>query len=305
MAFREDFVEADGFRIRYMEAGDGPALIHLHGAGGLRLSRAHDLLAQRHRVIAFEMPGFGNSPENTRSATSPEMAATMAAAVSALGIQTCNLWGTSLGAKVSLWLAIQAPRLVSALVLMAPAAIRPEDAKGPPSGSPEQMARLLYAHPDRMPPLTPPDPAEAAQTRRLVMRLAGPNRDADLEARMRALETPTLVVFGTHDRVIPPELGRRYKELLPNSHLAFVYDTAHRLDAERPEAFVEIAGDFLERHEAFVIRRTELGVAAVGPGTKQVHGLTPRLCRRGRGEDVDGPPSRTMTRGKDATLLGP
>jgi len=39
--FREDFVEADGFRIRYCEAGDGPVLVHLHGAGGPRLSRAH------------------------------------------------------------------------------------------------------------------------------------------------------------------------------------------------------------------------------------------------------------------------
>lgn len=257
MTFREDFVEADGFRIRYLEVGSGPMLIHLHGAGGLRLSRAYDLLAERYRVIAFEMPGFGNSPENTRSTTSPEMAATMAAAVSALGIETFNLWGTSLGAKIALWLAIQAPERVTALVLAAPAAIRPTDAKGPPSGSPEQMARLLYAHPDRMPPLTAPDPAVAAQTRRLVMQLAGPNRDAALEVRMRELETPALAVFGTHDRVIPPELGRCYKQLLPNGYLAFLYDTAHRLDAERPEAFVEIVGDFLARHDAFVIRRTE------------------------------------------------
>ena len=55
--FRENHVEADGFRIRYAEAGEGPALVHLHGAGGLRLSPAHDLLAQHFRVIAFEMPG--------------------------------------------------------------------------------------------------------------------------------------------------------------------------------------------------------------------------------------------------------
>ena len=45
--FRElHFVEADGFRIRYMEAGDGPPLVHLHGAGGMRISPAHELLAR-------------------------------------------------------------------------------------------------------------------------------------------------------------------------------------------------------------------------------------------------------------------
>jgi pimeloyl-ACP methyl ester carboxylesterase len=78
--FREGFVEADGFRIRYMEAGNGPALVHLHGAGGLRLSPAHDLLAKQFRVIAFEMPGFGASAENTKTQSMPELAATMAAA---------------------------------------------------------------------------------------------------------------------------------------------------------------------------------------------------------------------------------
>jgi len=62
-AFAEKFIEADGFRIRYCEAGQGAPLLHLHGAGGLRLSPAHDLLARHFRVIAFEMPGFGQSPD--------------------------------------------------------------------------------------------------------------------------------------------------------------------------------------------------------------------------------------------------
>src|SRR2546425_790307 len=77
-AFREGFVEADGFRIRYAEAGQGVPLVHLHGAGGLRLSPAHDLLARQFRVIAFEMPGFGASPENTSTETMAEYAMTMA-----------------------------------------------------------------------------------------------------------------------------------------------------------------------------------------------------------------------------------
>src|SRR6266516_4451788 len=85
-AFSEGHVEADGFRIRYMEGGQGAPLIHLHGGGGLRLTPAHDLLSERFRVIAFEMPGFGQSPENTRTQTMPELAATMARAITNLGI---------------------------------------------------------------------------------------------------------------------------------------------------------------------------------------------------------------------------
>ena len=255
-AFREGFVDAGGFRIRYMEAGHGTPLIHLHGAGGPRLTRGHDLLSLHRRVIAFEMPGFGNSAENTRTATMPELAATMADAVANLGIAQFDLLGTSFGGKVALWLAAQRPDGVRGLVLEAPAAIRPAGS-APPAGTPEEIARRLYAHPERVAPVPPPDPAVQAKTRALVQRLRGPDRDADLEARVREMPTPTLVLFGTLDHVIPPEMGRLYKQLLPNCHLVLVYDAGHAISTERPEAFAEVTLDFLDRHEAFVISRTE------------------------------------------------
>jgi len=255
-AFGEGFVEADGFRIRYMEAGIGVPLVHLHGAGGLRLTPGHDLLSRHFRVIALEMPGFGQSPENTRTQSMPELASTIAKAVEKLGIDKFNLMGTSFGGKTALWLALQQTERVLALVLEAPAAIRPEGA-GTPSGSPEEMARRLYAHPERLPAIPLPDPAVQAKTRRLVSRLRGPDRDTDLERQLPGLATPTLVLFGTVDRVISPEMGHIYKELMPNCHLVFVYDAGHAISTDRPEAFTEVVADFLERHEAFVISRTE------------------------------------------------
>ena len=254
-AFREGYVDADGFTIRYMQAGEGAPLVHLHGAGGLRLSPAHELLARRYRVVAFEMPGFGNSPVNTRTETMPELASTMARAVDKLGLDTFNLMGTSFGGKTALWLALQQTSRVQALVLEAPAAIRQEGA-APPAGTPDEIARRLYAHPERFsaPPI---DPALRAKAQPLVQRLLGPHRDPDLESRLQDLSTPTLVLFGTLDGVIEPRIGRIYKDLMPNCHLVFVYDAAHAISTDRPEAFAEVVSDFLERHEAFVISRAE------------------------------------------------
>lgn len=252
--FTEGFVDADGFHIRFMTAGDGLPLVHLHGAGGPRLTPAHDLLCRRRRVIAFEMPGFGRSAENRRTTSTADMADTMHAAIRALGIEHCDLWATSFGARVALWLAVRQPVLVSALVLEAPAAIRPAG-QTPPSGSPEEVARMIYAHPERQPSLPAAEPAVQKQTQELLMRVRGPDRDADLEAAMQRLDTPVLVLFGTSDRLMPPELGRHYKELLANGHLVFVYDAGHAISTERPETFVEVTSDFLERHEAFVINR--------------------------------------------------
>jgi pimeloyl-ACP methyl ester carboxylesterase len=222
--FREGHVEVDGVRIRYLEAGQGAALVHLHGADGLSLTPAHDILARHRRVIALEMPGFGQSPESPRVQTMAELAATLRLAIDKLGLTAFDLMGTSLGAKAALWLAVLAPEHVRSLVLEAPAAIRPEGFE-PPSGSP------------------------------LARRLRGPDRDAELESRLPGLATPTLVVFGTRDTVIPPAMGRVYKELMPNSHLTFVYDAGHAVGADRPEAFAEVVVDFLERGEAFVISR--------------------------------------------------
>jgi len=255
VAFNEAWVEADGFRIRYQTAGEGPPLVHLHGAGGLRLNPAHNLLARQFRVIAFEMPGFG-AEENQRTRDMAELAATMAKAAQALGLDRFNLMGTSFGGRTALFLALQSPELVRALVLEAPAAIRPAGGQ-PPSGSPEAIARRLYAHPERMPPLPKVDPRLAMQIAVLTQRLRGPDRDADLEARLRGLTAPVLAVFGTRDSVIPPELGHLYKDLIPDAHLVFVYDAGHAIAAERPEAFVEVVSDFLEREDAFVISRVK------------------------------------------------
>jgi pimeloyl-ACP methyl ester carboxylesterase len=145
---------------------------------------------------------------------------------------------------------------VLAVVLEAPAAIRQKGAR-PSSGTPAERARQLYAHPERMPSLPELDPAVAAKQQTLVRRLIGPDRDPELEAQLRELAAPTLVVFGTYDRIIAPEMGHFYKELIPNCHLVFVYDAGHAIGAERPEAFAEIVTDFLERHEAFLISSAE------------------------------------------------
>jgi pimeloyl-ACP methyl ester carboxylesterase len=251
VSFAESSVRADEFEIQYLQAGDGPPLIFLHGAGGLRLTRAHELLAASHRVIALEAPGFGSSPANERTTSLSELAQTMLRAIGALGLERFNLWGQSFGGKLALWLAVQSPERLEALVLSSPAAILIDP---DPLPSPQQMPALLYAHPERQPAAVPLPPEVEAKQRALVGRLIGPPRDPALEARMRELEVPTLVLFGTEDRLTPPELGRIYRELLPSSQFVIVYDAAHAIYADRPEAFTAIVTEFVARREQFVVR---------------------------------------------------
>jgi pimeloyl-ACP methyl ester carboxylesterase len=254
-SFREAFVDADGFRIRYLEGGSGPVLICMHGGGGLRLAPAHDMLARDYRVIAFEMPGFGKS-ENSRSTSTEDLARSMNAAVAALQVERYSLMGTSFGSKVALWMAIQNPAPVDAIVLISPAAIRMQEGPVPTHVSPEEGLRLLYAHPERQPKLTPPPRELMAKHAAFTSRLLGPPRDAAFEARLADLEIPVLVLFGTVDRVTPPEGAHLFREKLPNCHIMLVYDAAHAIDADRPEALASVAGDFLARKGQFLVRQT-------------------------------------------------
>ena len=119
VAFRESFADADGFRIRYVQAGTGDPVLRIHGAAGLELSRTDALLARKYRVIAVELPGFGGS-DNERSKSARDLAHTMVAFTEALGLQRYSVIGNSLGAKVALWQALEHGDNIDALILMAP-----------------------------------------------------------------------------------------------------------------------------------------------------------------------------------------
>lgn len=249
-AFAERTVEADGFRIRYLEAGAGAPIVYLHGGGGLHISPTHELLAAELRVAAFELPGFGRSPENTRSGSLDDLAATMAEAIAAAGLREYTLYGTSFGGAVALRLALQHPDHVTALVLESPGALRPDDWSA--GGlTPEELTKALYVHPENAPP---PDPPEVvAKQLKLIGRLLGPNRDPELIERMRSLTVPVLVLFGTRDGLMPPSMAPLYRQLLVNCYVVYVYDAAHEAQFDRPDAVAEVVGDFARRQEAFLV----------------------------------------------------
>src|SRR5262245_60459425 len=141
--FTEHFIEADGRRIRYLEAGQGNPVVVLP-ADGLLASPLNNLLARQFRVIALEIPSFGRSPGNERSQSMRDLARTLAEAVAALGLERYGLVSTSASTPLALWQAIDLPERVDPLVLISPVALLPEG-RVAPSGcarDPELEGRL-------------------------------------------------------------------------------------------------------------------------------------------------------------------
>ena len=249
----EKHVEADGFTIRYWEQGEGDPLVVLHGAGGPVPSVAQDLLAANHRVLLFELPGWGDEP-NDRSQSLADLANTVVAAMDALGLERPHLMGTSFGGAVALHVALDHPGKVASVVLEAPAAFRVGSVP-PPSMSPEQMIKAFRCHPDREPVWTGPDPERMGRAWPLVEHtlVSTPEYDEALTERMATCDVRTLVLFGEFDGVIPPENGRTYRRFMSNSSLQYVHDAAHDIQGDRAEAFADVVGDFLRRGMAFLV----------------------------------------------------
>jgi pimeloyl-ACP methyl ester carboxylesterase len=245
-------VEADGFYIRYIEAGQGNAVVMLDSItwGFWKL---HDALAQKYRLVALELPGFGYSAANTRSQSVKDLANTAAQAAAKVMRDRYTLIGTSFSANVALWQTLQAPDKVEALILISPTAILP--AGSPTVGTPEQIAKRLFAHPENVQGLPAVDPAIVAKEQALVQRLKGTTHDAEAESRLGEIQCATLVVFGLKDKLVAPEAARIYREKVPNSNISIVYDAGHAIVAERPEALINTVSDYAERRETFIVGR--------------------------------------------------
>jgi pimeloyl-ACP methyl ester carboxylesterase len=251
--FTEHTIEADGFTVRYAESGSGDALVVLHGAGGLRHTLVLDTLARQYRVVAIEMPGFGDQPNETHR-TMAELAQSVGRVIEAIGLDRYHLLGTSFGGATAAHLAAARPDQVISLVLEAPAAFR-DGATSPADIPPEDMLRRFRTHPERAPAFLPPDPQFMARTWPLVERLLGsrPDYDQELADLLPEMAVRTLVLFGDRDGIIPPHNGRTWRRLLPNCCFILVHDAAHDIQGDRNEAFADVVGDWLSRGWQFLL----------------------------------------------------
>ena len=117
------FVVVDGVRIHYVDRGEGPAVVLLHGNGAMlqdfEVSGVLGLAAQHHRVIAFDRPGFGYSDRPRTTIWTPDAQARLIAnALKQIGIQRAVVVGHSWGTMVALAMALDHPDAVGGLVLL-------------------------------------------------------------------------------------------------------------------------------------------------------------------------------------------
>jgi pimeloyl-ACP methyl ester carboxylesterase len=117
------FVQVDGVRLHYIERGEGPVLVLLHGNGVMANDFEHsgllDRAAEHYRVIVFDRPGFGYSERPRSKVWTPQAQARLLHhALRELDVESAIVLGHSWGTMVALAMALEAPDFVRGLVLL-------------------------------------------------------------------------------------------------------------------------------------------------------------------------------------------
>ena len=254
IAFTERHVELDSGRVTYLKGGEGRPILHLHPAGGPRVTPVTRTLARRHACYMPTVPGFNGTPEHPAVRTMADLADLAARFVNAVIGGPCDVVAESFGGWQALWLAARHPGLVQQLVLQAPAGLRTEGTGGLPA-DPEARRRKLYAVPERAPRETRPPEMLAAHLRLYAQYTGGITLDPALQAALPGIEARTLILFGTLDEVVPIDTARRLLAGIPKSRLTYIWGAAHVPEFDQPDRTARLIGAFMEHGEGFLVRR--------------------------------------------------
>jgi pimeloyl-ACP methyl ester carboxylesterase len=251
-----EWLQAGDARVRTVVAGRGePTLVLIHGFGDhLMTWRAVlDRLAGRHKVVAFDLPGFGVSEKPAGQYTLDAMTDRVRAFLGRLQ-GPLILVGHSMGGEIALNVALSAPDRIEALVLIAPAGFDVGLA-GMADSMTARRARLIAiweAARSSILPLHDPDWLGEPKSRRDYDPSFDPAYRASTSAvleqfdfegvrrRATGYRRPVLLIWGSADPVIPVRVADSVRAALPCTRLEVLDRAFHRPQVERPDTVANL-----------------------------------------------------------------
>ena len=260
------FVDRDGCRVHWQEAGEGSPVLLVMGAvySSEMWYPALPALTARHRVIRFDNRGTGGSTA-TRVASIPDMARDALAVLDAAGVESAHVYGVSLGGIVTLELAMQAPERVRSLVLGCTGVLTADKPRAPKwMNQLFWLPRRTLVGRTRFGSACPP--GNAALARQVLLRevrkrqglVAQQNALRAYSATresVAALPMPSLVLHGTEDPIVPLSWGQELAETLPDSRLVTYDGAGHNYLVEVGDTANEDVLAFLEKADALDLIR--------------------------------------------------
>lgn len=266
------FMPVQGMQVHVRDEGprsDPYPLVLIHGTSdSLHTWQGWtEVLREERRVIRFDLPGFGlTGPHPQDDYSIDAYVRFVLALLDQMGVQQAVLAGNSLGGQVAWSVAAAAPQRVRALVLVDAAgyAFKPQSvpmgfllARVPgvrdamqhllPRSLVESSVRNVYAYPGRVTPALVDRFFELSlrQGNRRALGLRMDQRLAVNEQAIARLRTPTLILWGAQDRLVPVDNGHRFARDIPQSRLVVLDGLGHVPHEEDPLASLGPVRDFL------------------------------------------------------------
>jgi pimeloyl-ACP methyl ester carboxylesterase len=259
-------------RVNYVEMGDGPPVILIHGLSGCWQNWLENIphLARRHRVVALDLAGFGESELPQEEISIQGYGRFLDAFLGVIGIERAALVGNSMGGFIAAEVAISHPSRVDKLVLVSAAGLmRVGNARltaleraarlfHPATAAvlarrdylirrPKLRRRILYGvvrYPERIEPELVYEVASGAGKPGFLDALAAISK-YDFRDRLPDVSVPTLIVWGRNDMIVPVSGAYEYEQLIPNASRVIFEDTGHVPMLERPARFNQLVEEFL------------------------------------------------------------
>lgn len=237
-----------GTRLRMIDTGSGPAVVFIHGFGASLYSWRHQIdtvVKAGHRVVAFDNRGFGFSDRPATGYDNAAYTALVLALLDSLQLSDAVLVGHSMGGQIAAQVAAAAPQRVRGLVLMDPAGYRQPIARralrqiAAPLLSRTTVAAVLrycFADPRRV---TRNDidqyyaPVAARGGRRAIASVIGEFRFDMLRGQAAGIAAPTLLLWGTADRIIEFQNVADLANDLPRAAVVLIRDAGHNPQEEQ------------------------------------------------------------------------
>jgi pimeloyl-ACP methyl ester carboxylesterase len=252
-------IDLNGRKLQIMEGGDGPPLLYLHSAYGENLWLPfHQRLSEKFHVIAPAHPGFAQSEGIEDIDTMEDMIFHYVDVLDYLARDPIDIVGASLGAWIGAELATRYPDRVRRLVLGAPAGIwldaHPMTDMFALARRPDKLRAALFHDPGSYLAdlLIPAEPAEeqlveAYKSMAATARLAWnpPGHNPKLAGRLGRIKSPTLIIWGDDDQLIPTPYAEAWASHIKDSRVEYIKDCGHLLMFEGEEDFVAAVTRFL------------------------------------------------------------
>jgi pimeloyl-ACP methyl ester carboxylesterase len=249
-SFTEQTVEVAGKKVRVLQDGTGdPVVVLHHSTGNPGWTPFFEHLASKNALTVPDMPGYGQSERPQWARDPRDIAILVHHTLDKFGLEKVALVGVGFGGYIAAEMAAMNQHRLSSLVLVGAAGLQPDEG--------EILDQMLIDFPEYVragfrddaayesvfgaepePPIKELWDFSREMTARITWKPYMFSRR--LAPTLADVETPTLIIWGSEDRVVPPSCAKQYAAALPNAKVEMIDGAGHLVEYEDPERVAKL-----------------------------------------------------------------